>query len=71
MYRCIDIARFVAALFTTSTLVRLFVCMHIGMSIGKEGPFVHLASMIARNLAVHIKPFQVLWKVLYDGTLET
>lgn len=34
-----------------------------GLSIGKEGPFVHLAAMIGRNMAYYLKPFHGLWRV--------
>eukprot|EP00698_Gefionella_okellyi_P024942 TRINITY_DN896_c0_g2_i1.p1 TRINITY_DN896_c0_g2~~TRINITY_DN896_c0_g2_i1.p1 ORF type:complete len:560 (-),score=73.54 TRINITY_DN896_c0_g2_i1:297-1976(-) len=31
-----------------------------GLSVGKEGPFVHVAAMVARNLC-HFRPFRPLW----------
>lgn len=48
---------FVAGMFESEAVVLRYAP---GLSIGKEGPFVHIASMVARNLC-RLRPFRSLW----------
>lgn len=44
-------------------VMSLIFALAAGFSLGKEGPFIHIASMVARNLC-RLRPFKPLWQVL-------